>query len=151
MQQAIDTRPAPFGFIGFMMGIVALVILLIQMSAFFEPQEKSTGTMIGEVAADIKMAAKRALSGEPAQEPAPAPAPRDYTRAITIAALCIAGIAVALGAVGLYRNEPHRHSYMAIGIGLSAFIMQYVFWLVILVCGVVLLVSILANLDSIFS
>jgi hypothetical protein len=55
-----------------------------------------------------------------------------------------------LGDVGLYRNEPHRLSYLAVGIGLSAFVMQYVFWLAILICGIALLISIVENLGSIF-
>ena len=131
-----------------MLGIASLVVILIQISAFFEPQEKSSGNVIGEIAAEIKQSALRALSGEPA--PKPTPPPRDYSQFITIAALCVAGIAVVLGGIGLFRNEPRRLSYMAVGIGVSAFIMQYVFWLAILICGVALLISIIGNLDSIF-
>ena len=76
--------------------------------------------------------------------------PQDYSQFITTAALCTAAIAVALGGIGLYRNEPHRLSYMAVGVGVSAFFLQYVFWLAILICGVALLISIVGNLDSIF-
>lgn len=148
MEQTIKERPAKFGLAGFMLGIVSLVVILIQLSAFFEPEEKSSGTVIGEIAADIKQSAARALAGEPA--PKPTPPPRNYSHVITIAGLCVAGIAVVLGGIGLYRNEPHRLSYLAVGIGVSAFAMQYVFWLTILICGVALLISIIGNLDSIF-
>ena len=148
MEQAIQERPAKFGLVGFILGIASIVVVLIQLSAFFEPQAKSSGTVIGEIAADIRQSAARALSGDPAPEPTPLP--RDFSRMITIAALCAAGIAVVLGAIGLYRNEPHRLSYMAVGVGFSAFVMQYVFWLAILICGVALLISIVGNLDSIF-
>lgn len=147
MGQTIEERPAKYGLVGFMLGIASLVVILIQLSAFFEPQEKSNGSIIGEIAADIKQSAARALAGEPAPEPTPPP--RDYSHFITISALCVAGIAVALGGIGLYRKEPHRLSYMAVGIGVSAFVMQYVFWLAIIICGVVLLISIIGNLDSI--
>ena len=148
MEQITQERPAKFGLVGFMLGIASLVVILIQLSAFFEPQEKSSGTFIGEIAADIKQSAVRALAGEPAPEPTPTP--QNYSQFITIAALCVAGIAVALGGIGLYRNEPHRLSYMAISIGVSAFVMQFVFWLAILICGVSLLISIIGDLDSIF-
>lgn len=148
MEQTIEERPAKFGLAGFMLGVVSLIVILIQLSAFFEPQEKSSGSVIGEIAADIKQSAARALAGEPAPERSPPP--RDYGRIITIAALCVAGIAVVLGGIGLYRNEPHRLPYMAVGIGVSAFVMQYMFWLAILICGVALLISIIGNLDSIF-
>ena len=148
MEHAINERPAKFGLAGFMLGVASLVVLLIQLSAFFEPQEKSSGTVIGEIAADIKQSAVRLMAGEPAPEPTPLP--QNYTTFITGTALCLAGIAIMLGGMGLYKNEPHRLSYMAVGIGISAFVMQYVFWLAILICGVALLVSIIGNLDSIF-
>jgi hypothetical protein len=148
MELTMKDRPAKFGLVGFMLGIASLVIILIQLSAFFEPQEKSSGTVIGEIAADIKQSAARALTGEPA--PKPTPRPQDYGQFITIAALCVAGIAVVLGGIGLYQNEPHRLSYMAIGIGVSALVMHYVFWLAMLICGVALLISVIENLDSIF-
>lgn len=147
MEHPITDQPAKFGLLGFMLGVAALVILFVQFSAFFEPQGQSTGSIIGGIAADIKQSAARALAGEPALDPTPPPL--DYSRLITVAALCLAGIATALGGVGLYRNEPHRLSYMAVGIGVSAFAMQYVFWLAMLICGVVLLVSIIGNLESI--
>ncbi len=147
MGQAIEERPAKFGLVGFMLGIASLVIILIHLSAFFEPQEKSSGAVIGEIAAEIKQSAVRALAGEPAPEPSPLP--QDYSQLITIAALCVAGIAVVLGGIGIYRNEPHRLSYMAVGVGLSALVLQYVFWLAILICGVALLISIIGKLDSI--
>jgi len=148
MEQTIEERTAKFGLVGFMLGIASLVVILIQLSAFFEPQEKSSGSVIGEISAEIKQSAVRALAGE--SSPEPTPAPRDYSQLVTIAALCVAGLAVVLGGIGLYRNEPHRLSYMAVGIGVSAFVMQYVFWLAILICGVALLISIIDNLDSVF-
>lgn len=148
MEQTFKDQPAKFGLIGFMLGVASLVVILVQLSAFFQPQEKTSGSIIGEIAADIKQSAARALKGEPA--PKPTPPQQDYGRFVTIAALCVAGIAVALGGIGLYRNEPHRLSYMAVGIGLSAIVMQYMFWLAILICGVALLISIVRNLDTIF-
>ena len=148
MEHAMADRPAKFGLVGFMLGIASLVVILIQLSAFFEPQEKSGASVIGEIAAEIKQSAARALAGEPA--PKPTPRPPDYSQFITIAALCVAGIAVMLGGIGLYRNEPHRLSYMAVGIGVSALVVQYVFWLAIMICGIALLISIIGNLDGIF-
>ena len=115
---------------------------------FFELQAQTTGSVIGEIAADIKQSTARALSGEAA--PKPTPPPQDFGQLATIVALCAAGLAVMLGGVGLYRNEPHRLSYLAVGIGISAFVMQYVFWLAILICGIALLISIVENLGSIF-
>lgn len=150
MEDLATARPPKFGFIGFVLGVIALLVIMVQLSSLFEPVEPgpSAGQMIGEIAADIKQSAARALSGEPA--PPPPPAPVDYGRYIVIAAMAIAAIAVVMGGVGLYQGEPHRLSYLAVGFGISAFVMQYFFWLAMLICGVVLLVSIMNNLGDIF-
>ncbi|MBT8457506.1 MAG: hypothetical protein HKO95_06910 [Rhodobacteraceae bacterium] len=150
MSEILEEKPAKFGLVGFFLGVVALLVILVQLSAFFEPQEaKSVGTTIGEIAAEIKDSAARAMSGEPAPE-APPPPP-DYTQEITLAALIAAAAAIVLGGIGLFRHEPSRLPSMAVGFGVSAFVAQYVFWLAILICGTVLLISIIANLDSIVS
>lgn len=149
MGQTIEGQAAKFGLAGFMLGVASLVVILVQLSAIFEPQEKSSGTIIGEIAAEIKQSAARVLAGEPA--PKPTPPSQDYGQLITIAALILAGCAVVLGGIGLYRNEPHRLSYLAVGIGISALVLQYVFWLAILICGIAVLISIIGNLDSIVS
>ena len=147
-QEIAIENPAKYGLLGFLLGIASLIIILIQLSTFFEPQAESTGSVIGEIATDIKQSAARALSGETA--PKPTPPPQDFGQLATIVALCAAGLAVVLGGVGSYRNEPHWLSYLAVGFGLSAFVMQYVFWLAILICGIALLISIVENLGSIF-
>ncbi len=149
MQDAVQQRPATFGLLGFVLGVVSLVVILIQLSAFFEPQQKSSGAVIGEIAAEIKLSAARVLAGKPAPEAAP-PKP-DYGQIIAVAAMVVAGVAVMLGGIGLYRNEPHRLSYLAVGVGLSSIVMFYFFWLAVLICGAMLLVAIIKNLDSILA
>ena len=147
-QTAPPIRPAKFGLAGFFLGAISLVILVIQMSAILdEPPEKSAGTVIGEIAADIKQSAARAISGEPA--PVAPPPPPSYGPMITIAALAMAGAAMISGAIALYRHEPTRLPTLAIGFGASAIVMHFVFWLALLICSVVLLVSIINNLGDI--
>jgi len=147
MQDILEKQPAKFGLAGFMLGSASMVFVLIQLSAFFEPEEKSAGTVIGEIAADIKLSAARVLSGEAA--PAPLPPVQDYGPIMLTIALVIAGLAIILGGIGLYRNEPHRLSYLAVGLGISALVMQYMFWLAILICAIALLISIVENLGDI--
>ncbi|OAN97492.1 hypothetical protein A8B75_20015 [Sphingomonadales bacterium EhC05] len=149
MEQAISRQPAKFGLVAFMLSVASLLIVIVQLSTFFEPQEKTSGSVIGEIAADIKQSAKRALEGKPA--PKPAPKQRDYNQFITLAALCCAGIAIVLAGIGLYRNESRQLSYLAVSLGVSTFVVQYLFLLAMLICGVVLLGAILNNLDSIFN
>ncbi len=144
---SIEQRQANFGLIGFILGIVSLLVIFAQLSAFFEPAEQSTGTMIGEMAAEIKQSAARVLAGEPA--PAPEPPAQDYSQIITIAALCAAAAAIVVGGIALYRNEPHRLPYMAIGFGVSSYMFLFVFWLAVLICGAAILISMMENLDNI--
>ncbi len=147
-QTAPPIRPAKFGLAGFFLGAISLVILVIQMSAIFEePPAKSAGTVIGEIAADIRLSASRALSGEPA--PVAPPPPPSYALMITIAALGMAGAAMALGGIALFRHEPTRLPTLAIGFGASAIVMHFVFWLALMICGIVLLVSIINNIGDI--
>ena len=147
MERILQDQPAKFGLLGFLLGVASLVVVVIQLSTLFEPQAQSTGSVIGEIAADIRQSATRALTGEPA--PAPTPPPKDYGQIIIIAAMVMAGVAVVFGGLGIYWKEPHRLSYMAVGFGMSAIVMQFVFWLALLICGVALLISIIGNLDSI--
>jgi len=144
---SIDHRASNLGLLGFILGVASLLVIFVQLSAVFEPEEQSTATVIGEMAAEIKQSAARVLSGEPA--PAPEPPAQDYSQIITIAALCVAGAAIIVGGIALYRKEPHRLPYMAIGFGVSSFMFLFVFWLAILICGVAILVSMLENLESI--
>ena len=148
-QTADHPKTAKFGLAGFILGTVSILIIVVQLSAIFaSPPPKSAGTVIGEIAADIKQSAARALTGEPA--PVAPPPPADYGPMITTLALCMAGAALVAGGIGLYRHEPARLPFLAVGFGITAFVMQYVFWLAIAICGVILLVAILNNLDGIF-
>jgi len=140
-------RPASFGLVGVILTVVSLIVLMIQFSDIIAPEEKSSATTIGEIAAEIRLSAQRTLRGEPAP-PAPPPPP-DYRQAITIAAIGLAGLGIVLGAVGLFRREPPRLPAMAMGIGISAIVMQYFFWVAVMFCGALILVAIINNIGDI--
>lgn len=148
MQKFHVETPARFGLPGFLLAVASLSVILIQLSAYFQPAEASSATVIGEFAAEIRKSAEGALSGERA--PAPVPKPLRIALIVNVVALVAAGVAIVLGGMGLYRNGPHRLSCLALGIGTSTFLVQCVFWLAILICGVVLLVSVIENLGDIF-
>ena len=67
-----------------------------------------------------------------------------------LAAPVIAGVAVLMGGVGLFRREASPLPLMAIGFGIGAVVLQYAIWLALLMAGVCLMVAILNNLGSIF-
>lgn len=148
MSTATQTDRPTFGLIGFVFGLMALTLVAIQVSAIMDPPEKSAATSIGEIAAEIRDSAKRAISGEEA----PAPATQSdfsITQIMTVVGSVFGGIAAVLGAVSLFRQEQRTLGLFAIGFGTGAIIMQYVFWLAVIICGALLMISIISNLDGI--
>lgn len=138
-----------FGLTGFLLALVAMVIVAIQISAIMEPSNDSAGVTIGEIAAEIRDAAQRRLSGEVAPEAEPAPATIDITQWLTIIGTALAALGAFAGAIGLFKSEPKSLPMLAIGVGIGAILMQYVFWLAIIICGIVLLTAIINNMEGI--
>ena len=147
---AVENRPS-LGLIGFFIGIAALIVVTLHISGTFVEADKSAATTIGEIAAEIKDSAQRAISGDPppaAEEPASS---WDVTRVLVLAIPILAGLAAILGAIGLYRKEAPTLPAIAIALGCAAFTMQYLLWLALIIGGICILVAIINNLDSIFS
>lgn len=135
------------GLLGFGAGAIALIIVLVQFSAGpFAPQP-DIATSVGEIAAEIRQSATRALSGEAA--PPPAAAPWDIDRALSLTAAVLAGVAIILGLGALVRQETRAPAAGAIALGVGAAASQFVTWLVLVVLGVLLLVVIIQNIGDI--
>lgn len=149
MSDTVTSGRPKFGLVGSILGLAALVVIMIQLSALFAPEvdDKSLATSIGEFAAEVRDSATRALNGEEA--PPPEPAGPDYTEAITNIALIAAGLAAVLGIIGLFRSEPYPLNALAIGFGIGAIAAHYVMWLALLIAGAVILVAILNNIGDI--
>ena len=150
----IDTSPRPiWGLSGFIIGTIAIALAGIVMTGTFDPPSQPVGITIGEIAADIKNAAKAAITGEANAAPTPAPEPvttplRDIA---TFAIPVLAALAAICGAVGLFKHETRTLPLLAISAGAAAITLQFAIWLALMICGVILLGSILSNLDSILS
>lgn len=138
-----------FGLTGFLLALVAMVIAAIQVSAIMEPASQSAGVTIGEIAAEIRDAAQRRLSGQEAPKTPPAPDKMNITQILAIVGTVLATLGAIAGAVGLYKSEPKNLPMLAIGIGVGAIIMQYVFWLALIICAIVLMASVINNMDGI--
>ncbi|MEQ8966692.1 MAG: hypothetical protein RID91_12765 [Azospirillaceae bacterium] len=141
-------RPV-LGLAAFFVGALALVAVTLHISGTFAEPEQSAATTIGEIAAEIRNSAQRALSNDPAPAPPPPSSAWDSEAFLLIAVPVLAGIAAVLGAVGLFRREAPTLPGIAIAMGCSAFVMQYVFWLALLIGGICLLIAIVNNLDGI--
>lgn len=144
--RTLEPRPI-WGLWGLALGAAALVIVALQMSAIFSAPAPDPGTVIGEIAAEMRQSATRALLGQVPPEPQAKPwSVMDF---LILLAPVLAGLATLIGGISLYRREAPRLATIAITLGVSAFVMQYVFWLAIAICGILLLTAIVTNLESI--
>lgn len=128
-------------------GIAALAVAVLTVfGGPFTPQP-SVGQTIGEIAGDMRASALRAVRGE--EQPPPVPQPWDIDRILMITAPLLAVGAIALSLVSAIRREGLKlASYGAI-LGTSAIVFQFVWWIALLICGMILLVSIMENLGDI--
>lgn len=143
---------ANYGLLGFFFGVGALLAAVMLTSGVFIPEpQQSVGTSIGEIARDIRAAATGVFS-ETVEAPvaAPEPAPFDPTMLLSIITPVLAAIAVVLGGISLFRHEPTSLPKLAIGFGVGSVVMQFVFWLALVICGTMILTAILSNMDGIF-
>lgn len=140
--------PTPtLGWIAFIAGAVALLLVLVQFYAGpFAPQQDAA-TSIGEIAAEIRQSAMRAMAGEP--QPAPVTVPWDIDRVMALVAAVLAGGAIVIGLAGLLRGEMRRPASAAIGLGVAAVTFQFLTWLALLIAGVILLSAIIYNIGDI--
>lgn len=141
---------APGGYvswIGLTLGALALSIVMISTFAGpFAPQQ-SIGVTIGEIAADI---AKGAFNGmNEKEQPAPEAAPWDIDRALLVAAAVSAVGAILLGIVGFVRGERRKLAGGAVFFGIGAILAQLFVWALMLILGVMLLIAIIQNFESI--
>ncbi len=144
-----DPRPV-WGLAAFVFGVLALAAVVFSITdVFTDEPDQSAATAIGEFAAEIRQSAQRALSGEEAPPPAPAPDRVDVQMALLVIVPVLGGIAAILGAIGLFRREPIALPTLGIGLGLGAFIMQYAFWLALIIGGIAIIVAVINNIEDI--
>ncbi|MBO6886096.1 MAG: hypothetical protein JJ869_21320 [Marivita sp.] len=106
MSLAEQEQRARFGLVGFFFGIGALVVSILLISGALMPEpQQSVGTSIGEIARDIKAAAQGVFV-ENSEPVAPESKPFNPTKLLMILTPVLAGIAVVLGGISLFRHEP---------------------------------------------
>ena len=156
MDQNADTFPHgdptllnKWGFWALAFGALSLICVFAQFALPAFETKPSVGTQIGEIAGEIKRSAWRSLLGLPRPEPEATTTPLWMYFAMVAPVLGI--IAICLSAISAILRENWRFSVYATSFGVAAIVFQLFWWVALLVAGVVLLVSIIENLDSIFS
>lgn len=140
--------PRPIaGYMGFLLGAVALILVLTHFWAGpFAPQQRAS-VSVGEIAAEMRESAKRALTG--ATQPAPESPPWDIDRVLKAVTGALAALAAVLGVFAFVRHESRRPAIGAVALGAAAVTFQLFTWMVLAILGVVLLGMIMQNITGI--
>ena len=134
--------------IGFAMSALLLAVVHLSLGPF-TPQEPVEKTIV-DTAVAIKDYAKQVLmnDGQPVDLPVKTRR-RDADWLTDAATLGLAGVALVLALVALIRREPRRNALIGFFLGAGVLTLSWLQWIAILICGMLLLVAIVANLENI--
>ncbi len=138
----------PFGLGSLALGTMALMMVSIVMFAGpFAPQQNS-GITLGELAAGIRSIA----TGETTATATSAqPRGWDIDRTLQLIIPVLAVLSIAMAVIAKLRHEPGQLAKWSVAIGVAALVVQFLWWLALLIAGIVLLVSMFENFESFFS
>ncbi|MHA7871156.1 MAG: hypothetical protein ACX939_02280 [Hyphococcus sp.] len=142
-------QPQTFGVAAMAVAALALLVAVVHMSAGpFAPQQPVEQTIV-DTALKIKEAAQRAAAGEPA--PPPQRAAMDIDQIITLGYLALAGVAMGIALIGLFKDSKHTPAYFGFTLGGAVILITWLQWIAILVCGAVILAAIIYSFGDILS
>ncbi len=130
-------------------GGLALGLVFWQIFAPASQPQPSIGAQIGEIAGEIRRSAWRSFFGLPAAAvPAQDTAPLSHVAALAAPGLGLLAILLSLGSA--LRRENWRLPACGVSLGAAAIVFHFVWWIALLVAGVILLVTIVENMGEIF-
>jgi len=139
------------GLVAMALATVALIGAVVHLSMGpLAPQEPIERT-IAQTALGIKEAAKRTIAGEAEPQPEPARRKADMDKIVDAAVLALAGAAMLLAIVALFRREERMPALIGFSLGGGVLLMSFLQWVAILICGAIILAAIISNLDQILS
>ena len=146
-QELPRLRNHPWGYGALLLGAVALFIAILNIFGGPFSSSPSIGQQIGEIAADIRASALRKLS----DEESPPVTARGWTidRALLVAAPLIGVIALLCAIVSTFAGDPRKLALYGAAFGASAIVMQFVWWLVMVIAVAMIIVAIIENIDGI--
>ena len=140
-------KSASFSYAAIGVGAIALLIAMVHTFAGPFAPTQSVDVTIGEIAGNMRAAALRALAGE--AQPEPVAAAWDIDRMLKMLAPSAGVTGILLAIVGFVRHEPKRAVVCGLALGAGALMVQILFWITLMICGVILIFGIMQNLDSI--
>ncbi|MEO0542229.1 MAG: hypothetical protein AAFY99_00310 [Pseudomonadota bacterium] len=145
MSSAEAPRPQ-YGLVGFILGLVAMILVSIQLSdGSDQPIEQVTQTTeqtspedqpkSGNGAADTLNASKSSTS--------------IVSHILMVGSTVLAGMGAVAGGVGVYRDEPRKLPMVAIGIGVGAILLQYIFWQAVAIAVIGLIIYFILSIHGV--
>ena len=158
MTQQSDAAPVDphnplrtWGLWAVVLGAISLVLVFIHITQPFAEPAPSVGTQVGEIAGDMTRSAWRSFLGLEPEVAVVEPEPMAFTDYLGFIAPGLGVVAIVLAMIsGLMRENWHYVVY-GTGLGASAVLFYYFWWIALLFCGVLLLIAIIENLGSIFT
>jgi ABC-type multidrug transport system fused ATPase/permease subunit len=138
-----------WGFWAVLAGALAVLLVFAQFIGPSFEAKPSVGSQIGEIAGDIKRSAWRSFFG--LSQPAPEPAAPSIWIYAAMAAPVFALVAIVLSLISGLLRENWRFPVYGTSLGVAAIVFQFVWWIALLICGIVLLVAIIENIGDFFS
>ena len=150
MQFDTPDQPIPFSLAAIALGGAGLVIaLLVVFAGPFTPQP-DIGTQIGEIAGNMRAAAWRSFFGLEQPETTIVQPQWDTDRILMVAAPAVGVLGILAAIIAFIRREPRRFAAYGLAVSVCAVFVQALLAIVLIIAGVMLLIAIIQNLDSIF-
>lgn len=144
--------PSPFrktGFWAVLIGAIAVVLVFVQIVGPTLEPKPSAATQIGEIAGEIKRSAWRSFLG--LSNPEPKVEAVTVWNYLALTAPILGVLALVLSMISGVMRENWRYPVYGASLGAAAIVFQYIWWIAILLAGVLLLVAIIENIGDIFS
>ncbi|MEM9972936.1 MAG: hypothetical protein AAF771_02060 [Pseudomonadota bacterium] len=139
-----------WGIYAVLSGALGLALVFLEIWLQMNTPQAPVTQQIGEMAGEIRRTAWRGFLGLPPEPAAPAETIPFWRQYLPLAGPVLGIVAVVLSLISALRHEDRRFTAYALGLGTSAIVFQAFWWVLLVVAGVFLLISILQNMDGIF-
>ncbi|WP_375254082.1 hypothetical protein [Yoonia sp.] len=132
-----------WGLVSIGLGACALVVTMVVMfGGPFGPQD-SVGTSIGKIIGEISVSAFNTVRGN--ELPPPEAAAWDLDRILLVTGPILAILAIVTAIVSAFCRDPWRLPTYGAVLGIGAIAIQVIWWIVLIIAGALILVSIIEN------
>lgn len=145
--------PRHWGLWAVVCGALSMVLIFVQMALLSNQETASVGQQIGQIAGDIKRSAWQSFFGisPTPKEPEPVPFSMQAFEVLFVVTPIVAGVAIILAAISLLKHENWRFGFYGISLGIGAMMFQFLWWMALVILGMLLLIKVVENIGDIFS